>query len=208
MFITFEGIEGCGKTTQLRLLQKRIEGEGYAVEATREPGGTPIGEAIRTILLDPANMAMHPRTELLLYEAARAQHVEERIRPALDAGRIVLCDRFFDSTTAYQGAGRSLPPEKVAGLHQFAIRGVMPELTLLLDLPVEMGMQRIAGRGERDRLEAEDMSFHDRVRRAFLALAGESPQRIVRIDAAAPPEAVAGEIWAAVAPRLRERKEA
>jgi dTMP kinase len=208
VFITFEGIEGCGKTTQLRLLQARLEAEGYAVEVTREPGGTPIAEAIRTILLDPANTAMHARAELLLYEAARAQHVEERIRPALESGRIVLCDRFLDSTTAYQGAGRSLPPQQVAWLHQFAIRGFMPGLTLLLDLPVETGMQRIADRGARDRLEAEDAAFHERVRRAFLALAAESPERFVQIDAAAPVESVAEEVWQAVASRLCQKKEA
>lgn len=207
MFITLEGIEGCGKTTQLCLLQTRLEAHGYAVEATREPGGVPIAEAIRTILLDPANTAMHPRTELLLYEAARAQHVEERIRPALEAGRIVLCDRFYDSTTAYQGVGRSLPPEKVAWLHQFAIRGATPDITLLFDLPVETGMLRIAGRGARDRLESEDHAFHERVRRAFLALAAESPERIVRIDASAPPHEVSEAVWQAVAPRLREMKE-
>jgi dTMP kinase len=207
LFITFEGIEGCGKTTQLGLLQERLEAEGYAVEVTREPGGTPIAEAIRAILLDPANTAMFPRTELLLYEAARAQHVEERIRPALEAGRVVLCDRFFDSTTAYQGAGRCLPPEKVAWLHQFAIRGIMPDITLLLNLPVDMGMRRIAGRGLCDRLEAEDTVFHERVRRAFLALAEESPERIVRLDATAPAEAVGEAVWQAVAPRLPEKKE-
>jgi len=134
-FITLEGVEGCGKTTQMTLLRDRLETEGRRVLLTREPGGTPIAEAIRDILLDPANTALSPVAELLLYEAARAQHVAERIRPALDEGAIVICDRFADSTTAYQGAGRVLPGDAVRNLHRLATGAVWPDLTIVLDLP-------------------------------------------------------------------------
>ncbi len=142
LFISFEGIEGSGKSTQVQCLQAYLESAGYEVTVTREPGGTPIAEAIRGLLLDPENVAMSPTTELLLYEAARAQHVHERVRPALAAGRMVLCDRFVDSTTAYQGAGRGLGGEALERLHQLATDNLVPDLTFLLDLPADVALVR------------------------------------------------------------------
>ena len=146
-FITLEGVEGCGKTTQMSMLRDRLEADGHRVLLTREPGGTPIAEAVRDILLDPANTALSPVAELLLYEAARAQHVAERIKPALDNGIIVICDRFADSTTAYQGAGRVLPLDTVLALHRVATGTVWPDLTIVLDIPAEAGLKRAAAAG-------------------------------------------------------------
>ena len=193
-FITFEGVEGCGKSTQIELLRAQLEAEGRTVLVTREPGGPPIAESIRELLLNPGHDAMAPMAELLLYEAARAQHVAERIRPALDAGHIVLCDRFYDSTTAYQGAGRALPREIVEGLHELATGGLRPELTLLLDLSAETGLARARKRGRSDRIEQEAIDFHERVRAAFLELAQREPERITIIDAALSIENVAATI--------------
>jgi dTMP kinase len=181
-FITFEGVEGCGKTTQIQRLHSYLVARGHAVTITREPGGVPIAEAIRAVLLDPATTTMGPVTELLLYEAARAQHVHELILPALQSGKIVLCDRFADSTTAYQGAGRSLPMIDVLRLHRIATQEIWPHLTLLIDLPVEMGMDRVRLRGLCDRIEQESLAFHDRVRQGFLRLAQEEPERIKIVD--------------------------
>lgn len=199
LFITFEGVEGCGKSTQLQQLQAHLEEAGYTVVATREPGGTPIAEAIREILLDPANTAMGSTAELLLYEAARAQHVHEKIAPALEAGHIVLCDRFADSTTAYQGAGRGIAPEVLHALHTTATEGLWPDLTLLLDLDVNIGLERARHRGRKDRLEREAVAFHQRVRDGFLALAAAEPERIAIIDGNAPVE----EVHAAIVRRVQ-----
>lgn len=185
LFITFEGIEGCGKTTQIARLEERLRGRGLAVEVTREPGGTPIAEAIRELLLDPANDAMAPMTELLLYEAARAQHLEERIVPALDRGAVVLCDRFADSTTAYQGGGRGLSPSMLRTLHDIATRGRCPDLTFVIDVPVAVGAARRAGT-TLDRIELEATEFHERVRQAFLEIARQEPHRIRVIDGSQP----------------------
>jgi dTMP kinase len=202
IFITFEGGEGCGKTTQLALLREYLESRGRAVEVTREPGGTPVAESIRELLLDPANTAIGATTELLLYEAARAQHVDERIRPALDAGCIVLCDRFADSTTAYQGAGRCLPPEIVHRLHEIATRGVWPQLTIVIDLPVEEGLRRVRKYRESDRIERETVAFHERVREGFLELSRLEPDRVRVVDGAQPVDAVAADIRALTDPLL------
>jgi dTMP kinase len=193
-FITVEGVEGCGKSTQLRLLEEHLTGKGHTVVVTREPGGPPIAETIRRILLDPANSALSPTTELLLYEAARAQHVDQLIRPALESGNIVLCDRFADSTTAYQGAARGLPRETVLRLHQVATRGTWPDLTIVLDLPPEEGLKRAGALGAPDRLEKEPLEFHQRVREGFLELAQAEPDRVKVIDAAQAIERVAEEI--------------
>ncbi len=193
-FISFEGIEGCGKTTQMNRLRSHLDDEGYKVIVTREPGGTPIAEAIRTILLDPANRAMCDLTELMLYEAARAQHMAERIVPALDSGHIVLCDRFVDSTTAYQSAGRRLPESTVYMLHELATGGIWPKLTILLDVPVELGLRRAARRRASDRIEQEDREFHNCVREGFLRLAKREPARIRTIDGTRPVDDVAAEI--------------
>ena len=165
---------------------------------TREPGGTPIAEAIRDVLLDPAHKAMGATAELLLYEAARAQHVHEKIAPALEAGHVVLCDRFADSTTAYQGAGRGIGSEVLTDLHHLATGGVWPDLTLLIDLPVETGLERARGRGRKDRMEQESVAFHQRVREGFLALAQAEPGRIQVIDGDASVEDVHDAIRRAV----------
>lgn len=191
VFITFEGVEGCGKTTQVRMLTEWLRASGHDVVVTREPGGTPIAEAIRELLLDPANKAFAPTAELLMYAAARAQHVAELIRPAIAAGKIVLCDRFADSTTAYQGAGRGLKPETVAALHSIATDGVWPHLTVVVDVPAEVGLSRAKGRNiPLNRLEQESLAFHQRVRAAFLALAEAEPERVKRVDGLGTPEQV------------------
>lgn len=191
LFITIEGIEGCGKSTQIRLLKSHLESRGRVVEVTREPGGTPIAEAIRAILLDPANSALSPTTELLLYEAARAQHVDERIRPALEAGNVVLCDRYADSTTAYQGAARGLPAASVDALHTIATRGTWPRLTIVIDVPVEVGLRRAGHRGASDRIELEPVEFHERVRAEFLQLAEREPDRVKVVNGVESENAVA-----------------
>jgi dTMP kinase len=193
-FITFEGVEGCGKTTQLRLLEAHLRAQGQEVLVTREPGGPPIAEAIRGILLDPENRAMGPTTELLLYAAARAQHVYETIWPALELGKTVLCDRFADSTAAYQGAGRGIPRDMLDQLHQLATGGIQPDRTFLLDLPPAEGLARARTRGRADRLEQESLPFHERVRAGFLALAEAEPQRILVVDARQEVEVLAAQI--------------
>jgi dTMP kinase len=182
-FITFEGGEGGGKSTQIGLLREYLKSEGHEIVVTREPGGTPIAERIRTLLLDPENTALTPLAELMLYEAARAQHVGELIAPALEAGKIVLCDRFCDSTVAYQGAGRSLSGESVYALNELATHGLMPDITLLMDLPPETGLNRAKGDAQGDRIEKESIDFHTRVREGFLLLAENHPERIHTIDA-------------------------
>lgn len=203
LFVTFEGPEGAGKSTQIRRLASELEARGYSVVATREPGGTAIGEAIRQILLAPEHSAMLPETEALLNTAARAQHVAEVIQPALAAGKVVLCDRFVDSTLVYQGAGRGLPTSDLLALQRFATRGLWPDLTLLLDLPVEVGQARRRASGEPlSRFDADALGFHERVRTGFLALARDDPARWRIIDAAQSEEAVAREVLAVVLERL------
>lgn len=194
LFITIEGVEGAGKTTQIKRLHRYLEESGHTVIVTREPGGTPIGEAVRQILLDPSHASMAPVTELLLYEAARAQHIAALIRPALEEGKAVLCDRFADSTTAYQGAGRALAPADILFLHNLATGGLWPDLTVVLDLPVRTGLERARNRGRYDRLEQETLLFHEQVREGFLELARREPDRVKVIDAARPVEDVAAEI--------------
>ncbi len=196
LFITFEGVEGCGKSTQLKELQAHLEAAGHTVVVTREPGGTPIAESIREILLDPDNTAMGATAELLLYEAARAQHIHEKIAPALQAGQVVLCDRFADSTTAYQGAGRGIAPETLRDLHDIATGGIWPHVTILIDLDPRIGLKRARNRGREDRLEREAIEFHQRVRDGFLRLAAEEPDRIHIVDGNAPIEAVSSAIIA------------
>ena len=187
-FITFEGIEGCGKTTQLRLLKERLQASGEQVTATREPGGCPIADQMRAILLDAGNCAITPLSELLLYAAARAQHVQEIIVPALARGEIVLCDRFTDATVSYQGHGRGLDLDTISQLNRLATGGVEPKLTLLIDCPVEIGLGRAlarieAGSGAREeRFELESRRFHERVRQGYLGLAAAFPERFVVID--------------------------
>jgi len=197
VFITFEGVEGAGKSTQIERLKIHLEEKGRTVVVTREPGGTPTAEAIRRILLDPQYAALCGTTELLLYEAARAQHVEERIAPALRAGHVVLCDRFADSTTAYQRAGRGLARDVVERLHAIATGGLGPDLTILIDLPVEIGLAR-ATCGAADRMEQEPRAFHERVRAGFLEVAKENPERVKVIDGTRSVDEIADTIAALV----------
>lgn len=188
VFITFEGIEGCGKTTQLRLLKERLEAAGERVTSTREPGGCPIADKMRAILLDAENSAITPLSELLLYAAARAQHVREVIAPALEQGGIVLCDRFTDATIAYQGHGRGLDLATIGQLNALATGGVEPELTVLIDCPVQVGLSRALARIEstsgarEERFELESVLFHERVRAGYRALASAQPDRFLVID--------------------------
>lgn len=206
-FISFEGIEGSGKTSQIRRLGARLEQAGHQVIVTREPGGCPIADAIRRILLHPDSIDLVPRAELLLYAAARAQHVEEVIRPGLAAGTIVLCDRFTDATLAYQGGGRGLDTELVTELNALATSGIMPDVTLLLDLPVAAGLHRAHARNEalalhdEGRFEAEHLDFHCRVRQSYLDLAATT-SRFAVIDAAGTETAVAAQIDRIVDQRL------
>ncbi|MDR1412411.1 MAG: dTMP kinase [Actinomycetes bacterium] len=183
MFITFEGGEGVGKSTQIALLATRLRAAGFEVTTLREPGSSTVSEAIRAILLDPAHAGLSARAELLLYEAARAQLTAECVRPALQAGGVVLCDRYCDSTTAYQGYGRGLALSEVQALNAVATGGLVPDVTIVLDLPVAEGLRRAQATAAPDRLEQEESAFHERVRAGFLALAAAEPQRIQVIDA-------------------------
>ncbi len=206
MFITFEGPEGSGKTTQIRLLAAYLRACGHDVVTAREPGGTPIGDQIRACLHDTANTAMSPTAEVLLYSASRAQLVAEVIRPALAAGRVVLCDRYADSTMAYQGYGRGLDRSMLATLTAIATGGLSPDLTLLLDMDVARGLTRRRDEGEEmNRLDLEAVEFHNRVRAGYLALAAAEPARWQRIDADAPVADVQLAIRQVVEERLNAR---
>lgn len=198
LLVTLEGLDGSGKSTQATLLVERLRALGADPLAVREPGGTPLSERVRALLLDPAG-AVTPRAELLLFAAARAQLVEEAIRPALAAGRPVVCDRFYDSSTAYQGAGRGLAdPSWMAGFHAFVTGGLVPHRTYVVDVPPEVAATRRAGKGTpgTDRMEAAGEAFFARVRAAYLALAEAEPDRVVVLDGRAPPEAVHAALWA------------
>jgi dTMP kinase len=197
VFITFEGGEGSGKSTQIALLADRLTTAGAEVVRVREPGGTLVGDRVRDLLLDPAHTGLDPRAELLLYEASRAALVAEVIAPALERGAVVLCDRFFDSTVAYQGAGRGLDASMVRTLNAYASAGLTPDVTIVLDIDPVVGLERATGMGA-DRLEAEDVVFHQRVRAGFLALAAEEPDRMVVVDADRCPEDVEAGVAAAV----------
>ncbi len=188
-FITFEGIEGCGKSTQIEMAASAIRLDGRDALLTREPGGTTIGERIRSVLLDSAHHRMAPIAELLLYAAARNQHVEEVILPAMEAGKIVLCDRYADATTAYQGAARRIDAKILSDIHAIATEGLWPELTVLLDLPAAEGLararerNRLSDAANEDRFEREELEFHERVREGYLAIAKARPERVVVVDA-------------------------
>lgn len=185
-FITLEGGEGAGKTSNLEHIRRRLEEAGQAVVLTREPGGTPLGEQIRTLLLDHRQAAMAGDTELLLMFAARAQHLDELIRPALTEGKWVLCDRFTDASYAYQGGGRGIDPARIGALEQWVQRGLAPDLTILLDLPVDQGLARAGRRSEPDRFEREQQAFFQRVRSAYLERARREPERFRVVDAGQP----------------------
>lgn len=202
-FITFEGGEGAGKSTQARLLCAVLEARGIRSIATREPGGSPGAEDIRRLLVEGEPGRWDPLTETLLFFAARADHIAHTIEPALAQGRWVVCDRFTDSTYAYQGAARGLARETIRRIETIAIGDFRPDLTLILDLPAEEGLKRAGARGANEvRFEKFDGSFHERLRKAFLDIARRAHERCVAIDASAPPEAVAAQIWAVVAKRF------
>ena len=193
MFITIEGPEGSGKTTAVDTAVKELEKMGYQIVRTREPGGTPIAEQIRNVILDKNNTAMDQRTEALLYAASRRQHLVEKVWPALKEGKIVICDRYLDSSLAYQGGARGLGIENILNVNMFATEGTFPDLTLLFDLPPEVGLARIAANSDREvnRLDLEKMEFHTKVRNTFLELAKRYPERFVVIDASQSREEVA-----------------
>lgn len=210
LFITFEGIEGSGKTTQIGLLAQQLRRQGHQVLQTREPGGCPIADQIRAILLHPENSRMVSRAELLLYAAARAQHVEELVLPALQAGGVVLCDRFTDATLAYQGDGRRLDRTLIRQLNELAAGNCRPDLTLLFDLPVEIGLRRALQReteqqdSSEGRFERETLEFHQRIRDGYRQLAKAEPQRFQLIDASQPPQLITTQINQIVASYLQE----
>ena len=203
MFITLEGPEGSGKTSQLPALAEYLRAAGYDVVVTREPGGTAVGDQIREILMNLQNVSIIPRTEILLFLAARAQHVEELIRPALAAGKIVLCDRYGDSTLAYQGFGHKTDLKMLQTLLDFSTGGLKPDLTLLVDVPVEMGMARKrANSSEWNRLDAYALAFHERVRAGYFALAEAEPGRWLTIDATKDLESIQEALRSAILNRL------
>ncbi len=211
LFITFEGPEGSGKTTQIELLSSYLEEKGYPVLATREPGGTSIGDQIRAILLDPQNTEMLPASEALLFSAARAQIVNQVIRPHLARGGIVLCDRYADSTLAYQGYGHGLELETLHTITALATGGLKPDLTVYLDVDVEDGLRRKlaahkAGHAEWNRLDRQDAAFHRRVRESYLQMAAREPNRWLLIDATQPLEVIQASIRAGVEAKLDARR--
>ncbi|OXS28425.1 MAG: dTMP kinase [Desulfovibrio sp. MES5] len=212
MFITFEGIEGAGKSTAIEFLVEYLQAHGYDPVTTREPGGSALGRRLRSLLLDVRTTGLCSRAELFLFLADRAQHVSEVINPALEAGQVVLCDRFTDSTLAYQGYGRGLDIEYLRGLNQAATGGLQPELTLLLDLPVRCGLVRAGERNRatgiviaEGRFDSESLDFHERVRQGYRALAEEEPDRFAIIDASQPPEDVVLQCRSAIEAHLRSR---
>src|SRR6266581_1747783 len=185
VFVVFEGVEGAGKGTQLELARQFLEGEGREVVVTREPGGTELGERLRTLLLDPGTGTVEPRTEALLFAASRSQHVATVIRPALEEGKVVLCDRFIDSSLAYQGVARGLGEQDVLTLNAWATQGLFPDLVVLLHMEPGVGLSRAGP--EPDRIESEEPAFHARVADAFLRIADEHPERYVVVDGSGTP---------------------
>lgn len=210
IFITFEGIDGCGKTTQIERLVERLRAAGYEVEKTVEPGGTPVGRQIRRILLDFRNHEISPRTELLLYFASRAQNVDQRIRPALEDGRIVVSDRYTDSTLVYQGIARGLGEDVVARLHQIACGDIHPDLTICLDISLETSLERARRRNREltgdkaveTRMDEQSTEFYRQVREGYRELARREPARFRMVDGGGDVEAVAAAVWTVVAEKL------
>jgi dTMP kinase len=206
-FLTVEGIEGCGKTTQLKRLAKELRDAGHSCVVTKEPGGTPIGDRVRAILLDPQAEGMDPLSELFLLAASRRQHVVELVQPALEKGAVVLCDRFADASVVYQGYGRSLDLQQVLDINHWATGGIVPDITLVFDLPEAVGLERARARNAEEdlmaesRLEGEDLAFHRRIREGYLTLALENPGRFAVIDGTGPED----EVYAAVRKVLQER---
>ena len=208
MFITFEGPDGSGKSSQVAALAEFLNQTGYPVLVTREPGGTPIGDQVRAILSNLENTGMHPRTETLLFLAARAQLVEQVICTHLEKGDVVLCDRYADSTLAYQGFGHGNDLTQIRNLISFATGGLKPDLTILLDIDVEVGLRRRARGGEWNRLDAYNLEFHQRVRQGYHQLTLAEPDRWVVIDAGQPPERVQADVRQVVIERLKVKREA
>jgi len=213
LFVTFEGLDGSGKTTQMRLLAGRLRSLGYEVIEAIEPGGTPVGDQIRRILLDAANQELCPTTELLLYFASRAQNVEQCILPALARGAIVISDRFTDSTMAYQGCGRGLGEQAVRDLDWISCRGLVPDLTLLIDIAPETGLARAQARnrellGAGTRMDEQAGEFYRKVHQAYALMASREPGRFRVIDGRLEPDAVAGAVWQAVRPLVEKRADA
>ena len=204
MFITLEGPEGSGKTTAIETTVKRLQEMGYEIVRTREPGGTPIAEEIRNVILDKKNTSMDSRTEALLYAASRRQHLVEKVWPALKEGKIVICDRYLDSSLAYQGGARGLGIDEVLNINLFATENTWPDLTLLFDITPEEGLKRISANASREvnRLDLEKLEFHHKVRDSFLQLAKRYPERFVVIDASKSREEVAQQTLDAVLARL------
>lgn len=205
MFITVEGPDGSGKTTQLQLLVRSLTKKGYEVVVTREPGGTKVGNSIREILLSPEHDEMTPRVEMMLYAASRAQNVDQVIRPALNRGAIVVCDRFVDASIAYQGYGLQYDLTQVLSLNEWATAGIKPDLTFLFDLTPDQASRRMKDRGQLDRIESRDESFHQRVYDGFQKLLEQHPERMVRIDANATIEMIQDEVLDITLERLNER---
>jgi dTMP kinase len=211
MLITFEGIEGCGKSTQARLLKDHLDEFGVPAVFTREPGGTSIGAIIRRILLDAANSHLSPRAELFLYAADRAQHVDEVIAPALKSGKWVVCDRFFDATTVYQGYARDQDLSKVATINEMACSGIIPDITFLIDCDVKVSLERAVSRHVekdekgQDRFERETIAFHEAVREGYLLVARREPSRFVVVDGSQPVAAVSERIASHLRPWISER---
>ncbi|HPR34269.1 MAG TPA: dTMP kinase [Anaerolineaceae bacterium] len=206
MFITLEGPEGSGKSTQIKRLAKRLEAMGYPVITTREPGGTPISDQIRHVLVRMENKELHPRTEILLFLAARAQLVEQLIKPALQDGKIILCDRYGDSTLAYQGYGHGLDLEKLRQMLDFATDHLKPDLTILLDLDVKTGLMRKKAEDEWNRLDAYEVLFHERVRQGYLQLAREEPERWRIVDASQGIDAVQEDLFQIILDALKNNE--
>jgi dTMP kinase len=206
MFITFEGGEGAGKSTAIKRIVEKLTSEGYEIVLTREPGGTPIAEEIRNVILDKKNTAMDPRTEALLYAASRRQHLVEKVIPALKEGKLVLCDRFLDSSLAYQGGAREIGIDTVYNMNLFATEGMLPDLTILFDIKPEEGLARIAANSQREvnRLDVEKLAFHNKVRDSFHELAKKFPERFVIVDASKGPDEVFEDAYKAIEDRLKK----
>ena len=206
MFITFEGGEGAGKSTAIKRIVEKLTSEGYEIVLTREPGGTPIAEEIRNVILDKKNTAMDPRTEALLYAASRRQHLVEKVIPALKEGKLVLCDRFLDSSLAYQGGARGIGIDTVYNMNLFATEGMLPDLTILFDIKPEEGLARIAANSQREvnRLDVEKLTFHNKVRDSFHELAKKFPERFVIVDASKGPDEVFEDAYKAIEDRLKK----
>ncbi len=210
LFITVEGPDGAGKSTLIQRIEKKLLEElNVPLVTTREPGGSEIAEKIRRVILDPNNTLMDERTEALLYAASRRQHIIEKIKPALTAGKVVLCDRFVDSSIAYQGAGRGIGVNAVATLNEFATERLTPDITLYLDVDAQVGLNRIASKDsnrQKDRLELEAITFHNRVREAYQVLHKENPKRIQRIDATQDADQVFADAWEVLQKKVQEKK--